>query len=141
MAEAATPKSFSVAESSLIKALAEESETLQNIADNFVPIMKNFRICFFWEQEQTDLKLLGKDYIVTSDSAAPLFDDTERSGIASSHSGIVKFGDPSAPGFRTVISIIARYCQEAPRATALRKAREAVALRLEREQEAESLMI
>lgn len=141
MAEAATPKSFSVTESSLVKALAEESETLQNITLNFDPIMKNFRICFFWEQEQTDLKFLGKGYIVTSDSAAPMFDDTERSGIASSHSGMVKFGDSSAPGFRTVISIIVRYCQEAPQAIARRKAREAMALRLEREQEAEDLMI
>ena len=139
MAEVATPKSFRVAESSLVKALAEESETLQNITDNFVPIMKNFRICFFWEQEQTNLKPFGRDYIVTRDSAAPIFDDTERSGIARNHSGMVKFGDPLAPGFRTVMSIISRYCQEAPQTTARRKGHEVTALRLEREHEAEDL--
>lgn len=39
----------------LLEALQQGSETLQNITDMFAPLMKNFRIYFFWEQEKTDL--------------------------------------------------------------------------------------
>jgi hypothetical protein len=41
--------------SQLADALYEGSEVLQNITDMFAPLMKNFRIYFFWEQEKTDL--------------------------------------------------------------------------------------
>ena len=40
----------------LLEILQESSEVLQNITDMFVPLMKNFRIFFFWEQEKTDFK-------------------------------------------------------------------------------------
>lgn len=33
----------------LLKALREGSETLQNVTDQFAPLMKRFRVCFFWE--------------------------------------------------------------------------------------------
>jgi hypothetical protein len=39
----------------LVDALKEGSETLQNITDQFTPLMKRFHIYFFWEQEKTDL--------------------------------------------------------------------------------------
>jgi hypothetical protein len=39
----------------LVDALKEGSETLQNITDQFAPLMKRFHICFFWEQEKTNL--------------------------------------------------------------------------------------
>lgn len=42
-------------ESQLVDALVQGSEVLQNITDMFVPLMKNFRIHFFWEQEKTNL--------------------------------------------------------------------------------------
>lgn len=99
--------------SDLVTALQAESETLQNISDFFVPIMKNFAISFFWEQRKTDLKFLGKDYIVPSDSAAPIYDDTERAGIDADHSGLVKFESPTSPGFQMVMNTIMRYCAEA----------------------------
>lgn len=38
----------------LLDALEGKSETLQNITDMFAPLMKHFRIFFFWEQEKTD---------------------------------------------------------------------------------------
>lgn len=38
----------------LLDALVEGSEVLQDVTDMFVPLMKNFRIYFFWEQEKTD---------------------------------------------------------------------------------------
>ena len=39
----------------LLDALGRGSEALQNITDMFVPLMKHFRVFFFWEQEKTDL--------------------------------------------------------------------------------------
>ena len=39
----------------LLDALGRGSEALQNITDLFVPLMKHFRVFFFWEQEKTDL--------------------------------------------------------------------------------------
>lgn len=42
-------------QSQLLDALKEGSEMLQEITDNFVPLMKNIRIYFFWEQEKSDL--------------------------------------------------------------------------------------
>jgi protein SERAC1 len=38
----------------LLDALQEGSETLQNITDQFAPLMKQFNIYFFWEQEKTN---------------------------------------------------------------------------------------
>lgn len=51
-------------EAQLLDALREGSEVLQEITDNFAPLMKDIRIYFFWEQEKTDLgyKL---DYVST----------------------------------------------------------------------------
>ena len=46
----------------LLEALKVGSETLQNITDQFVPLMKKFRIYFFWEQEKTDMKTT-RDYV------------------------------------------------------------------------------
>lgn len=46
----------------LLDGLREGSETLQNITDQFVPLMKNFRIYFFWEQQKTNLKFKN-DYV------------------------------------------------------------------------------
>lgn len=94
--------------------LGHQSETLQNVTDFFTPIMRNFNVYFFWEQEKTAMSIMGKDFIVTKDSAAPLFDETERSGIAATHSGMVKFEDPTDPGFRMVLDALVRYCEQAP---------------------------
>jgi hypothetical protein len=46
----------------LLTALEEGSETLQNISDQFAPLMRYFCIYFFWEQEKTDLKF-KRDYV------------------------------------------------------------------------------
>ena len=39
----------------LLSALKQGSETLQDISDQFAPMMKRFRIFFFWEQQKTSL--------------------------------------------------------------------------------------
>ncbi|EFY84564.1 LipA and NB-ARC domain protein [Metarhizium acridum CQMa 102] len=65
------------------------------------------------EEQKTDLKFLGKDYIVSVESAAPKFDLVERAGIAADHSGIVKLGDPNSQAFKMVIDALLRYTEEA----------------------------
>lgn len=62
MIDALVPSKIWDTEGQLLDALQEGSETLQNITDIFVPLMKNFRIYFFWEQEKTDLGT-SKDYV------------------------------------------------------------------------------
>lgn len=52
-------------DSQLLNALQEGSETLQNITDQFAPLMKQFHIYFFWEQEKTDLGYT-RDYVTKS---------------------------------------------------------------------------
>ncbi|KAI9880614.1 MAG: hypothetical protein M1830_001965 [Pleopsidium flavum] len=100
------------APSQLLTALARHSETLQNINDQFAPLTKQFRIFFFWEQLQTDLGP-KKSYVVEEDSAAPTWDNTERSGIYANHSQMCKFASNKAPGFTIVVAALLRYAREA----------------------------
>jgi hypothetical protein len=113
LASAALPKATVQFESSLLNALDKDSETLQNITDQFAPLLCNFRIFFLWEQEKTDMKYT-KDYIVDETSAAPILDNTERSGIAADHRGMVKFNKNTEQGFRITIAALKRYFQLAP---------------------------
>lgn len=107
------PKKILETDSSLVKALEEDSEILQEITDQFVPLMQNFHIFFFWEEKRTDLKY-KKDYIVDHNSAAPILDNTERCGIAADHINMCKFERRDSPGFRTVVAALRRYAQDAP---------------------------
>jgi len=75
--------------------------------------MTQFHVYFFWEQERTDLGYT-KDYIVPEASAAPILDNTERSGIAADHRGMCKFEDSQCHGFRTVAATLQRFAEEAP---------------------------
>jgi hypothetical protein len=133
------PKNVLKTESSLIRALEEESETLQNINDQFVPMMHRFRVFFFWEQEATDLKYT-KDVIVDQASAAPILDNTERSGIAADHKGMCKFDNSSSQAFRTVVEALRRYSREAPQVVGARFTREAAIIADQRWQKAVELV-
>ena len=113
LAALSTPKVVLDTSNSLLGALEEDSETLQNITDQFAPLMSRFRIFFFWEQGRTDLKYTH-DYIVEESSAAPILDNTERSGIAADHRGMCKFENKNAPGFKTVVAALRRYVADAP---------------------------
>lgn len=113
MARLTIPNSVVEFESALVNALEKESEVLQNITDQFAPLMPNFHIFFFWEQEKTDLKY-KRDYIVDETSAAPILDNTERCGIAADHQKMCKFQSPMDQGFRTAVAAIRRYTKEAP---------------------------
>jgi protein SERAC1 len=139
LASLAVPKKALQTESSLVNALEEESETLQNITDQFAPLMSNFHIFFFWEQEKTDLKYT-KDYIVDEASAAPILDNTERSGIAADHRGMCKFEKSSDQGFRTVVSALRRYNQQASEVITGRSVRASNALNERRWHEATELV-
>ncbi|KAH0537361.1 hypothetical protein FGG08_005840 [Glutinoglossum americanum] len=55
MIKALVPPRVLDTEGQLLDALQEDSETLQNITDQFTPLMKQFHIYFFWEQEKTDM--------------------------------------------------------------------------------------
>ena len=55
MLSSVAPKKVVDTQTQLIDALQAGSETLQNITDQFAPLMKQFRIYFFWEQEKTGL--------------------------------------------------------------------------------------
>lgn len=118
----AIPSNVASFESDLVNALKEQSEILQNINDQFVPLMAEFRIYFFWEQEKTDLKYT-KDYVVEESSAAPALDNIERCGIAADHRGMCKFNDNSAQGFRTAIAALRRYARNAPEVVRIRHKR------------------
>jgi len=102
--------------------------------------MSNFRIFFFWEQEKTDLKYT-KDYIVEETSAAPILDNTERCGIAADHCGMCKFAKNSSQGFRTAISALRRYSQEAPQVISSRWVKAEQMLRETRRYEAMEMLI
>lgn len=52
--------------------------------------------------------------IVDESSAAPILDNTERSGIDADHQHMCKFADRSSMGYRTVAEALLRYSREAP---------------------------
>src|SRR5689334_2756878 len=109
--------------SDLLSALETGSETLQNITDYFVPIMRNFHIFFFWEGQKT--RVLGPrgGYVVAYESAAPTYDDTERAAIVADHRGMVKFESPESQGFQMVVDVLERYCEDAPMVIQERRAK------------------
>ncbi|KAI8950493.1 ribonuclease-like protein p/mrp subunit [Xylaria longipes] len=118
----------------LLDALREGSEVLQEITDNFAPLMKDLRIYFFWEQEKTDLgyKL---DYVVTESSAAPILDNTDRAGLRADHRGMCRFASRNAPGYKLVASSLLRYSRDAPQAISRKWRIEKEMLRSLRQQE------
>ncbi|KAJ3579479.1 hypothetical protein NPX13_g1089 [Xylaria arbuscula] len=122
----------------LLDALREGSEVLQEITDNFVPLMKDIRIYFFWEQEKTNLgyKL---DYIVTESSAAPILDNTDRAGIRADHRNMCRFTSRNAPGYRLVASSLVRYSRDAPQTVARKWRNERDMLRSIRQKELQHL--
>jgi hypothetical protein len=139
MASLTIPKSVVEFESGLVNALEKESEILQNITDQFAPLMPNFRVFFFWEQEKTNLKY-RRDYIVDETSAAPILDNTERCGIGADHQRMCKFQSPNDQGYRTAVAALRRYSREAPYVIQKRYQRAASLYRDDRLVEAEELL-
>ncbi len=100
-------------ENQLASAIQKDSETLQSITDQFAPIMKQFHVFFFWEQL---LSVLNDQSmcIVEESSAAPIIDNTERSGIYGNHPQMVQFANAHSSSYRTVLEALVRYCRGAP---------------------------
>jgi hypothetical protein len=134
-----TPSRVLQTESALLNALEMESETLQNITDQFVPLMNRFRIVFYWETQKTDLGYT-KEYIVDQTSAAPCMESTTSAGIAADHRGMCRFESKNDQGFRNVISELKRWSEEAPRSIGDRWVKSRQALRFQRRNEAEEML-
>jgi len=139
MISALAPSRVIDTESQLADALYQGSEVLQNITDMFAPLMKNFRIYFFWEQEKTNLGST-LDYIVEENSAAPILDNTERAGLPYGHRDMVKFESRISPGYRLVVAALLRYSREAPEMIAARWVQAAAMLKAKRQNEAAELV-
>ena len=112
-ASAIVPRKIARFETSLLIGLEQDSETLQNITQDFASLMARYHVFFFWEQLPTDLKY-SKDCIVKRDSAAPVIDGTDRCGIAANHQDMCKFESFDSHGFKIVIAALKRYMQAAP---------------------------
>ncbi|RYN49977.1 hypothetical protein AA0118_g11220 [Alternaria tenuissima] len=139
MISAFAPSRVLDTDSQLADALCQGSEVLQNVTDMFAPLMKNFRIYFFWEQEKTNLGST-LDYIVEENSAAPILDNTERAGLPYGHRDMSKFESRSSPGYRLVIAALFRYSREAPKMVAARWVQATAMLKSKRQNEAAELV-
>lgn len=101
------------AHTELQRAMTKNSETLQNITDQFAPLAKRFHMFFFWEGLQTKLGS-STGFVVNEDSAAPMWDNTERSSIHAPYSQMCKFESIKSPGYKLVLSALQRYVRDAP---------------------------
>ncbi|KAL8816406.1 MAG: hypothetical protein Q9223_004580 [Gallowayella weberi] len=139
MIDAMVPSKLFDTNGQLLEALKEGSETLQNVTDMFAPLMKNFRIYFFWEQEKTDFGTTRK-YVVKEHSAAPILDDTERAGLPYDHCNMCKFESRTAPGYRLVVAALMTYTLNAPSTISQRWISATEMLKAKRATEAAELM-
>lgn len=64
------------------------SEMLQEVTDQFAPLMKRFSLHYFWEEASRKSK---RYYVVDEQSAPPAWDNVDRCGFMATHSGMVKF--------------------------------------------------
>lgn len=99
--------------------MTRHHEILQNITDQFAPLVKQFHVFFFWEQTKTQFKY-ESSYVVREDSAAPLWDDTERSAIRANHSQMCKFNSENSSEYRTILDALLRYSRVAQASIAAR---------------------
>ena len=133
-------KKKSVGPSQFMLSLLTHSEMLQDITDQFVPLMKQFSIYYFWEQVATSSGKFNA-YIVAEDSAAPAWDIVDRCGIMSTHSGMVKFASPRDHGYQVVLGALVRCIKAAPDTIKLRWKHDQQLLSEERKKEAEALLL
>lgn len=112
-----------------LRDLSEGFEVPQYITDQFAPLMRRFRLFFFWEQQKTVLPhtreyadavtILSElraiacfERIVDESSAAPIIDNTGRSGIDADHRQMCKFSDGGSAGHRPGAKALRRYLQQ-----------------------------
>ena len=119
--------------------LMRGSEMLQEITDQFAPLMKRFAIYNLWEQEKTRAGD-SSAYIVLEDSAAPLWDEAERCGISAAHDDMIKFSNVHDHGYKIIYGALVRYIKGAPAVIESRWENDMEALGHEQQLEAEDLL-
>ncbi|KAI0805386.1 hypothetical protein GGR55DRAFT_690707 [Xylaria sp. FL0064] len=125
--------------SNFMLSLLEGSEALQEITDQFAPIMKHFFIYNFWEQLRTTV---GRHniYVVDRASASPSWNEVDQCGINATHSQMVKFSSSASPGYKLVLAALDKYIKSAPATVARRWEQDFEIIRRERQHEAENLL-
>ena len=98
----------------IIDSLGIKNETLENIERQFIQLSNKIRIYFFYEGKPTNI--CGNwHYVVDEESAAPVIQDVERTGIQQDHIHMCQFESECTPGFCVVTEAIQRYAAEAPK--------------------------
>lgn len=95
-------------------AVGESLQLPQSVSNDFMPLVKQFHMFFFWEALPTPFKGGRAGFVVDPESAVPKLDNTESAAIHATHSGMVKFGSKDASDYRTVLAAIVNYCEKAP---------------------------
>ena len=119
--------------------LVKESGMLQDITDQFAPLLKRFHVFYFWEELQMQIQG-SKAFVVDQESAAPPWHDTERCGIPGTHSSMVKFSAASDPGYKVILGALIRYIKQAPTLIIERWRDDRKILATERQNEADALL-
>lgn len=96
----------------------EDAECIRIITEEFTPIMRQFRMYFFWEQIMTQIGD-HQAFMVEPSSAAPAL-GTEKCGIEADHFGMVRISETGSSRYKTVIGAMKRYCEKAPEMISLR---------------------
>lgn len=94
--------------------LLKGSEMLNEINDQFAPLMKHFSVFNFWEELETEHSA-HKFFLVEQESAAPsAWDNVERCGITAAHSTMAKFNGNFDRRFQPILEALTRYTKRAP---------------------------
>lgn len=119
--------------------LLYDSEALQEITDQFAPLIRQFAIYNLWERKQTKLGEIYT-YVVDQASAAPSWEDVDQCGMDATHSEMAKFSSRKSPGYRLVIAALEKYIKSAIRKIPSRWEQDCDILQREREHNAVSLL-
>ncbi|KAI4200691.1 MAG: hypothetical protein LQ348_001730 [Seirophora lacunosa] len=122
--------------SQLMISLLVGSEMLNEVADQFMPIMKQYRVFNFWEELQSEVDGT-MTFLVDRDSAAPYWPDTEQCGIRATHLGMMK---SRTSGYTVIGEALTRYIREAPTTIKTRWCNEKKFLDAEHRRQAEELL-
>lgn len=125
--------------SHFIISLLKGSEMLQEVTDQFAPLLKQFYVYYFWEQMKTQAGTI-KTYVVGEDPAAPSWYSVDRCGIMATYSGMVKFKNPLDRVYRVVLDALLRYIRAAPGLLGSRWVNDLKHLAEERQREVEALL-
>lgn len=86
---------------------------LQEISDQFAPLVKNLQISTFWEMHETEFENDSRVLVDIESAAPPEWADVEKCGISATHSGVVKFSSTESPGYVPVFAALHRYATKA----------------------------